>query len=92
MYTWLQLKNRYSVDQTATVLQEGLDIVTASVKTGITWIQWFFMLSTKFLKADRNYDGLLQPSGLENTLKSLQEITSDQLLMQLLPLPTLFDS
>lgn len=42
--------------------------------------------------ADRNYDGLLQPLGLENALKSLQEMVSDQLLMQLLPPPTPFDS
>lgn len=52
----------------------------------------FFMLSTKSGTADRNYDGLLQPSRLENTLKSFQEMKSDQLLMQLLPLPTPFDS
>lgn len=31
--------------------------------------------------ADGNYDGLFQPSRLEKMLKSLQEITSVQILM-----------
>lgn len=52
----------------------------------------FFYRNTEPGKADRNYDGLLQLSCLENILKSLQEMISDQLLMQLLPPPTPFDS
>lgn len=52
----------------------------------------FFMLSTKSGTAARNCDGLLQLSGLENKLKSLHEVISDQFLMQLLPLYISFDS
>lgn len=56
------------------------------------WLLGFFNPSTESGKANRNYDRLLQLPGLKNILKSLQEMISDQLLMQLLPPPTPFDS
>lgn len=58
--------------------------------------EWYYMDSVSFNAeyksgtADGNYDGLFQPSRLEKMLKSLQEITSVQILMWLLP-PTSSD-